>query len=412
MRIKYLFSTAISGLAAHKFRSFLTILGIIIGITSIIIVMSTGEGAQNLILGQIQGIGTKTIAVIPGREPKGPSDSAQIFSDSLKEKDIELLRKKSNVPAAQKIMPILFGGDTGVYGSETYRLTVFGGSEFIADVFDIKIESGAFFSEDDVRSRADVAVIGSKVRDELFGSDSAIGKKIRIKGRPFKIIGVMPQQGSGSLFNFDEAAIIPYTSAQQYIFGIKYYHRIIVQAESESVIDETVEGIKKTLRMSHNITDPEKDDFFVQTQADLAERLGTVTTALTLFLVSVAAISLLVAGIGIMNIMLVSVTERTREIGLRKSLGATNRDVMLQFLLEAVVLTGLGGIVGIIMGLMISFAAALAINYFTGLPWKFVFPLDAIVIGLMVSTTVGLVFGIYPARRASLKSPIEALRHE
>src|SRR3989344_2802587 len=228
MRIKYLFSTAISGLAAHKFRSFLTILGIIIGITSIIIVMSTGEGAQNLILGQIQGIGTKTIAVIPGREPKGPSDSAQIFSDSLKEKDIELLRKKSNVPAAQKIMPILFGGDTGVYGSETYRLTVFGGSEFIVDVFDIKIESGAFFSEDDVRSRADVAVIGSKVRDELFGSDSAIGQKIRIKGRPFKIIGVMPQQGSGSLFNFDEAAIIPYTSAQQYIFGIKYYHRIIV----------------------------------------------------------------------------------------------------------------------------------------------------------------------------------------
>ncbi len=412
MRIQYSFKTAFTGITTHKFRSFLTILGIIIGITSIIIVMSTGKGAQNFILGQIQGIGTKTIAVIPGREPKGPSDSAQIFSDSLKEHDLELLTKKSNVPDAESVMPIVFGGETGSYGSETYRLTIFGGSELMADVFDLRPAEGVFFTEDDVLGKADVAVIGGKVKEELFGDESALGKKIRIKNRSFRVIGVLPTGGTSAFFNFDEMAIVPYTSAQQYVFGIKYFHRFFIKAVSEEAINDTVEQIKTVLRDSHDITDPDKDDFFVQTQADLALRLGAITTALTLFLVAVAAISLVVAGIGIMNIMLVSVTERTREIGLRKALGATTKNILTQFLIEAVLLTGIGGVIGITLGLLVSYAAALAISNFAGLSWAFVFPWDAIVIGLVVSTGVGLVFGIYPARKASKKSPIEALRYE
>jgi len=412
MRVRYSIQTALTGLSTHKFRSFLTILGIIIGITSIIIVVSTGKGAQNFILSQVEGLGTRTIAVIPGREPKGPSDSAQIFSDSLKQRDLEALEKKSNVPLAESVMPILFGGETAIRGSETYRITIFGGSELMESVFDLAPEEGAFFGADDVKGQASVAVIGAKVKDELFGDDDAVGEKIKIKNQSFRIIGVLPLSGSGSFFNFDEMAIVPYTAAQQYIFGIKYYHRFFIKAVSDEAVDETVEDIKRVLRENHDIDDPEKDDFFVQTQADLALRLGAITTALTLFLVAVAAISLVVAGIGIMNIMLVSVTERTREIGLRKALGATNRNILSQFLIEAVLLTGIGGIIGITLGISISFAAALAINEFAGLSWEFVFPWNAVVIGLVVSTAVGLVFGIYPARKASKKSPIEALRYE
>ena len=205
---------------------------------------------------------------------------------------------------------------------------------------------------------------------------------------------------------------MPYTTAKEAIFGIKYFHRFIVQADSEENVSRTVEDIEETLRSSHGITDPTKDDFFVETQADLAARLSTITDVLTLLLVSIAAISLLVGGIGIMNIMLVSVTERTREIGLRKAIGATNRDILTQFLLEAVILTGLGGLAGIFLGAILSVAVGFILSQFVGLPWAFSFPALAAFLGLLVSGAVGLVFGIYPARQASLKSPIEALRYE
>jgi len=412
MKLTYSVKTAFTGLQTNKSRSALTILGIVIGITSIILVMSVGQGAQELILAQIQGLGSKTITVIPGREPRGPSDFAQVFSDSLREKDLVALKRKENVPTLEEIMPVVFGGESAVYGGETYRITIFGASELISEIFDLVPSKGRFFNEDEIKSQADVVVIGARVKDELFGPSDALGQKIKIKGRSFRIVGVLPKKGQVSFFNFDDMAIAPYSTAQQYIFGIKYFHRFIIKADSEGAISRTVRDIEITLRESHGIDDPDKDDFFVETQADIVERLGTITTILTVLLVSIAAISLLVGGIGIMNIMLVSVTERTREIGLRKAIGATEEDIMTQFLLEAVMLTALGGIIGIILGASFSLAAALALTKVLGLAWSFTFPISAAILGLGVASLVGLIFGLYPAKQASRKSPIEALRYE
>jgi len=412
MKTTHILSTAITGLSTHKSRSALTILGIVIGITAIILVMSLGEGAQNLILSQIQGLGSKTIAIIPGREPTGPTDAAQLFSDSLKEADLVALTRKENVPTLGEIMPVVFGGETSAYQSETYRLTVFGGTELISKIFDLYPAEGIFFTEDEVRSRADVVVIGAKVKKELFGNRNALGERIRIKGKNFRVIGVLPEKGQVSFFNFDEIAIVPYTTAQQYIFGIKYFHRFIVEASSEETIARTVRDIEITLRNAHGTTDPAKDDFFVQTQADLASRLDAITNVLTTFLASIAAISLLVGGIGIMNIMLVSVTERTREIGLRKAIGATNRDILMQFLAEAVILTAIGGVVGVTLGAVFSFLISVVLTTFVGINWTFSFPVFGALLGLSVATAIGLVFGLYPARQAARKNPIDALRYE
>jgi putative ABC transport system permease protein len=412
MTVKNYIKTAFTGLKRNKSRSALTILGIVIGITAIILVMSLGKGAQDLILNQVRGLGSKTLIILPGRQPKGPTDAVQMFGDSLKEKDIALLENKANVPDLARIIPIIFGSDSANYQGETYRLTIIGATEKVSKIFDTYPSEGSFFSEDDIKRNADVAVIGAKVKEQLFGNSEAIGEKIKIKNRNLKVVGVLPKKGQVSFFNFDEMAIIPYTTAQKYIFGKKYFDRLIVEAVSEEAVSRVVNDINLTLRNSHNITDPEKDDFHIETQAGLMSQISTITDVLTLFLLAVAAISLLVGGVGIMNIMLVSVTERTREIGLRKALGATKTNILIQFLLEAVFLTGAGGVVGIILGASFSFLASLVLGRVVGMSWSFTFPTSAAIVGLIVSGAIGLVFGLYPARQASQKSPIEALRYE
>jgi putative ABC transport system permease protein len=413
MNISYSFKTAIRGLKANKSRSTLTILGIVIGITAIMMVMSLGQGAQNLILSQIQGqVGSKVIEIAPGRQPKGPTDFLSMFADSLKQKDVEALEKKSNVPNLAKIMPLVFGSESVIYGSETYQATLYGMNEFAVTMYNVLPSEGRFLSEEEVKSYAGVAVIGSRIKEELFANDEVLGQKIRIKGKNFKVIGILPKKGQGMLIGFDEVVIVPYTTAQRYILGIKHFQHIIVEADSEANISQTVEDIEATLRNSHNITDPEKDDFNVSSQADAMAMVNTIMNILTLFLAAVAAISLIVGGVGIMNIMLVSVTERTREIGLRKAIGATEKDILFQFLLEAVILTALGGIIGIILGTSLSFLTSLALTRFANLNWPFNFPVQAAALGIGVSAFVGLIFGLYPARQASQKSPIEALRYE
>src|SRR3989338_4866824 len=412
MTLNYSLKPAIAGLKTNKSRSALTILGIVIGITAIMMVMSLGQGAQDLILGQIQSIGSKVVAVVPGRQPKGMMDALATFTDSLKNKDLEALSSKANAPYATKIMPLVFGSELAIFENQSYRPTVFGVTDFFAKIYDVYPEQGRNFTEEEVQSFGDVTIIGSKVKEELFGNSDAMNQKIKIKGRNFRVIGVLAKKGQSSFINFDTVVIIPYTTAQQYIFGIKYFNRLVVEVDSEANIEKTVSDVKRTLRDSHNITDPDKDDFFIETQADAIKTVGTITNVLTLFLAAVAAISLVVGGVGIMNIMLVSVTERTREIGLRKAVGATNRSILTQFLLESVMLTSIGGVVGIVLGTGLSFVISLILSKFVGLDWAFSFPIMAVFLGLGVSGAVGLVFGIYPARQAARKSPMEALRYE
>ncbi len=412
MILGHTIKTAITGLKTNKTRSSLTILGIVIGVTAIIMVVSLGEGAQNLILGQIEGIGARVVGIIPGRQPKGPTDILATLTASLKQRDLDLLSREENVPHQDGIMPIVFGSETSSYENQTYRPTIFGGTELMADIYDMYPEQGRNISEDDVRSSADVVILGSKVAEELAPGKNLLGDRIKIKGRNFLVIGILPQKGGSSFINFDEMAMVPYTTAQRYIFGIKHFNRIAVRVDSEENINTTVEDIKATLRNAHDITDPDKDDFGVETQADALKTVGTILNTITLFLALVAAISLVVGGIGIMNIMLVSVTERTREIGLRKALGATNKNILTQFLLEAIILTGIGGGVGILLGSGFSFAISMIISKVYGLAWTFTFPVGAAILGIVVSTVVGLIFGLYPAKKAAAKNPIEALRYE
>lgn len=413
MTIRHLFKTAVNGLKAHKSRSLLTILGIVIGITAIMLVIALGRGAESLILGQIQGIGSRVVVVVPGRQPSGFSDFLSTFTDSIKERDLELLNNKSNVPHATKIMPLVFGSLTTSFENESYRPTIFGVTGMFSVIYDVyPDEGGRMMSDDEVKGYADVVVIGREVADELFGSNNPLDQKIKIKGRNFRVIGVLPKTGQLSFANFDKAVFIPYTTAQQYVFGRKYFDRLVVETDNENNVEATGIDIKYTLRQAHNITDPDKDDFFIETPADAVETVGTVTTVLTMFLAAVASISLLVGGVGIMNIMLVSVTERTREIGLRKALGAKDGDVLKQFLLEAILLTATGGFIGIVLGSMFAWVISIGLTNVLGQTWRFVFPTSAALMGLGVAAGVGLLFGIYPAKQAASKSPIEALRYE
>jgi len=408
-----LIRTALKALILHKSRSLLTILGIVIGIASIIVIMAMTQGATNLIVSEIKGIGGESFEILPGKDPKGPSDFGNLFTESLKKRELDAITNKRNVPFIKDVSPNVLVPGSVSFENETFSPTTFGVGEVFIRLLDINIGKGNAFSSGDVRSKSQIVVIGTEVAENLFGNNNPIGKKITMKNRKFTVVGVIEKTGAKAFLNVDKLVLIPYSTAMTYLLSQDFYNSIWARADSPENVKTAIRDVEITLRDLHDIEEGEDDDFHIQSQEEALERISTITDVLSILLVSVAAISLLVGGIGIMNVMLVSVTERTKEIGIRKAVGATISDIRNQFLFEAITLTLSGGLLGVFIGLFISFLAGkiiIALN--PGLNWVFFFPWYAIVLSVTVSTLIGLVFGIYPALSASKKDPIKTLRYE
>ncbi len=417
MKFSNSFKTAITGLKTNKTRSFLTILGIVIGIASVILMMSLGDGAQNLILGQIMSMGANNVFVEPGAFAGGGDMTQQMMEGmEIKTLTIEDMEAIEKDPLVEMVAPIVVSVSRVIYKNNDEKITFYGTTPAYNKITDVQTVLGSNFTDFDVQSMSKVVVLGYKIKEDLFENENPIGKIIRIKKTNFRVIGVMEEQGTQMFQNLDEYIYIPITSAQRFLLGINHVQSSVVKIVNQDKIDEAVEGIRLMLRERHNIYNPEgdlsKDDFKVVSGKETAAIMNTVTSILTLLLSSIAAIALIVGGVGIMNIMLVSVVERTREIGLRKAVGARKKDILYQFLIEAIVLTGLGGILGILLGAIFSYLVSIVLTMVLGIEWKFILSLSSIILAFGVATGIGLIFGIYPARKAAKLSPIDALRYQ
>ena len=399
-------------MAGHKVRSFLTVLGILIGVSSIIAIMSIGKGLTHLVKAEIEQLGADMVFAAPGRMESGFADF--LFVDLFNEKDLEALRNPLNVPNLLEIMPAVIVPGRISHGSSVYRgaMIMGGDADFISSAYSLSIRSGFNFSDYDIRDESRVVVIGSQVEEKLFGDGMALNQTVLIKNARFRVVGVYESRGQVGPMNVDDIVIVPYTTAQVYLLGNNEFQEFYIRADDSANVNRMAHDIRMTLRETRNIAPGEDDDFTVMTQQGLLDQIGTIMNILTAFLVFVVAISLVVGGIGIMNIMLVSVTERTKEIGLRKALGATGGDILRQFLWEAVVLTVIGGFLGILVGALISYSVSVMLSNTLAYEWPFYLSFGAIFLGLGMSAVVGLTFGIYPAREASKKDPIEALKNE
>lgn len=411
------FKTATRSLMHGKMRSILTMLGIVIGIASVIILMSIGQSAQDLILNQVESIGSNLIIVIPGAPANGkfssPAAAQGIVITSLQQRDVDSLSREPSIDYA---VPEVRGQGDVVYGNNDVTEGYTGST---ADFFTVsnlaKVSAGQTFTKSDVDSANHVVVIGPDLAKTLFGPNiNPIDKIIRLKNVSFRVVGVLAKGGTGAFgVDIGNLVVMPITVAQTQLLGINYFNVIVVQANAQYDSTFVKSRVQFILEQNHGITDPNKDDFTIDTQEDILSLLGNITSILTLFLAAIASISLLVGGIGIMNIMLVSVTERTREIGLRKAVGATNKDILEQFLIESVLLTLFGGIIGIAIGAGVIGLVYFAISIFDpSLGWVFAFPISSVILGLLVSGIAGIAFGIYPAQKAGKKNPIDALRYE
>lgn len=396
----------------NKIRSFLTMLGIIIGITGVIVIMSVGAGAQSLILNQVKSLGSNLIGILPGSsDEKGPPASALgVEITTLKSDDLNNIMNGSfsHLIAATGYVK---GVDTISWGDQKTDTTFVGVNADLPIVEDAEILSGRFFTEDEEKGLSRVAVLGSTVAEDLFADIDPIGKNIKIKKTNFNIVGVMKERGNSGFQNQDNQIFVPLRTAQKLLLGIDYISFARLKVDDAAYVDEAMEYAKTAIREQHKIDNPTDDDFSVRSMAQGVSTITNITNALKLFLTAIAAIALLVGGIGIMNIMLATVQERTREIGLRKAVGAKNNNIVQQFLIESMMITFLGGIIGIILGILISFGVA-KLAQGSGYQWDFYISLWSIILACAVSIGVGLVFGILPARRAARLDPIAALRYE
>jgi putative ABC transport system permease protein len=404
---------AFAGLKSKKTRTFLTMLGIIIGISSVIIIISVGSGAQSLILNQIKSLGSNLIGIFPGAsEEKGPP--ASVFgtvNTSLKNADVDALLDKNKAPNVIAVTYYVRGVGKLQWRSNQYDGTFVGTTASYPEVHDAKVETGRFFDQEEEKKLARVVVLGYTVAADLFNGADPLGYNIKIKKQEYKVIGVMAKRGTTAFENQDTLVFIPVTTAQKIMLGIDYVSLARVKIDSEQNVNRAVADIKFILRQRHAIRENEIDDFSIRPQSQAINIFSSITDSLTYFLAAIAAISLLVGGIGIMNIMLISVTERTREIGLRKALGAKNKNILNQFLFESIVVTFASGVVGIILGIGVSFLIAFVARQL-GYNWDFIISIFAVFLSCTISILVGLAFGIYPAWKASQLNPIEALQYE
>lgn len=396
---------ALDALTANKLRTILTMLGIIIGVGAVIAMVSVGLGVKQNITNSISSLGSNMLIVMPGSSNTGGLRSAAGSRTTLKYEDAVSI--KSKVKNIDYVSPTVRRSFQVVNGNQNWNTTVYGVTPEYMPIRSLAVSAGSFITQDDLTKRQRVAVIGTTVADNLYGSKNPVGLNIRVNNQPYKVIGILESKGQSSMGqDQDDVVIVPLTTAMERLLGITYVQSVNIQVSSQDKMDRVQGDIESLLRQRHRITGGKEDDFFVRNMTSLMETVNETTSMLTLFLGSVAAISLLVGGIGIMNIMMVSVTERTREIGIRKALGATYKAIMTQFLIESVIIGVIGGLIGIGFGC----AASELISRFGG--FNTVITLSPILLSFSFSVGIGLFFGIYPARKAALLDPIEALRYE
>ena len=398
------FLMAWASLIANKLRSLLTMLGIIIGVAAVIALVSIGNGVKQDIENSMSSLGSNLLVVLPGAPRTPGARSSQGSMKSLKISDYEAIAKLEGVKAAS---PMTNGSYVVIYQNKNWTTSVAGVNANFQDVNNWTMTSGRFFSDKNVQNRERVAVVGQTVVKNLFADEDPVGKEIRVKNIPFRVIGVLKSKGNGTMGNDqDDTVLIPYTTSMERVEGIDYLRRVYVVAKDDEGIDRLQADIENLLRVRHNIKDTNLDDFNIQNMKSIMETVAQTTGTFTLFLGAVAAISLVVGGIGIMNIMLVSVTERTREIGVRKALGATYSVIVTQFLIEAVVISLIGGFIGIAFGI----GASKVIGMVSGM--STIVSVPTIIMSFAFSMAIGLIFGIYPARKAAKLNPIDALHYE
>lgn len=407
MNYSNLFKIAMRAIAANKLRSFLTMLGIIIGVASVIAMMAIGQGSKKSIQANIAEMGSNMIMIRPGQD-KGPGGAQQDASDmqTLKLKDYEALKEQAKYLSA--ISPIVNSSGQFINGNNNTPSTIYGISPDYLKIRQQKVKDGEMFTDEEVRSSAKVCVIGKTVADNLFtNGEDPVGKVVRFNKIPFRVVGVLESKGYNSFgMDQDDVVLAPYTTVMKRILSVTYLQGINASAVTEDMTDLAIEDITSILRENHKLKATDDDNFTIRSQQEMAEMMNSTSDTMTILLLVVACISLVVGGIGIMNIMYVSVTERTKEIGLRMSVGARGIDILNQFLIESVLLSVTGGLIGVIVGV----GAAVGINVFAH--WPIQIQPWSVLLSFAVCSATGIFFGWYPAKKAASLDPIEAIRYE
>ncbi len=413
MAILGLFKAAIKSLNINRWRSFLTMLGIIIGVAGVIMILSVGAGAQSLIFNEIESAGSNLVSVLPGAsDDEGPPASAMgITVTTLQLEDLEAILDNDSTNAIVAGAAYVQGVANIVYQNQKVDTTFVGTTDSYPLVENANLISGRWYTEVEDKGLSRLVVLGYQVALDTFGDIDPLNKKIKIKKEIFRVVGVVEERGSTFFGDLDNQVYIPLRTAQKIMLGINHISSARFQIDKEENVPAVIEEVKRIIRDQHDIEQAGIDDFSVRSQAQALDVLGSVTGALNFFLAAIAAIALLVGGVGIMNVMLVSVTERTAEIGLRKAVGAKPIVITTQFLVEAITLTFVGGAIGIIIGAFVAGLIALIANYL-GYHWEFIVSLSSILLSVGISVAIGIFFGLYPASKAAKLNPVEALRYE